>query len=115
MRRQQRLKRRQDFATVYRSGKTYAGGPLVLRVRANPEIAVPRFGFAVGKRLGGAVVRNKIKRRLREAARISGAEGGADVVVIATGAAREASYHELEGTLQELLRRAGLVQGGVQS
>ncbi len=115
MRRQQRLKRRQDFATVYRSGKAYAGGPLVLRVWPNPDTTVPRFGFAVGKRLGGAVVRNKIKRRLREAARISGAEGAADVVVIARSEAREASYQELQGALQELLRRAGLVQGGVQS
>ncbi|MEE9278297.1 MAG: ribonuclease P protein component [Dehalococcoidia bacterium] len=109
MRRQQRLRRRQDFAAVYRTGKVYAAGPLVLRVQQNPDTPVPRFGFAVGKRLGGAVVRNRLKRRLREAARLSGARGTADVVVIARAPARHASYQELERTLRSLLRRAGMV------
>ena len=83
MRRQQRLRHRRDFDAVYRSGRSYAQGPLVLRTRANPDVAAPRFGFAVGKRLGVAVVRNRIKRRLREAVKASGARGSVDVVVIA--------------------------------
>ncbi len=109
MQRHQRLRRRRDFAAVYRSGKAYTQGPLALRTRRNPDTAVPRFGFAVGKRLGGAVARNRIKRRLREAARRSGARGQADVVVIARGASRDASYHDLESALHSLLQRAGLL------
>ncbi len=111
MRNAQRLKRREDFAKVYRQGLAYAQGPLVLRVQANPEGSVPRFGFAVGKRLGGAVVRNRIKRRLREAVSQSGVEGAVDVVVIARASAVGASYQELETTLLELLTRAGLEVG----
>ena len=109
MQRHQRLRRRRDFAAVYRLGKAYTQGPLVLRTRCNPDTPVPRFGFSVGKRLGGAVVRNRIKRRLREAARRSGAQGQADVVIIARGGAPKASYHDLESVLQSLLKRAGLL------
>lgn len=111
MQRQQRLRHRRDFAAVYRSGRSYAQGPLALRTRANPETETPRFGFAVGKRLGGAVVRNRIKRRLRAAARLSGAEGRTDVVVIARNGSQRASYQELDGALRVLLTRAGLLVG----
>ena len=44
-----------------------------MSVRANGEVAQPRFGFAVGKRVGNAVVRNRVKRRLRDVVRRSGA------------------------------------------
>jgi ribonuclease P protein component len=109
MRREERLKRREDFAAVYRHGTPYATGPLVIRVCSNPETTIPRFGFAVGKRIGGAVVRNKIKRRLRSAVRASDAQGGADVVVIARTQAVRTSYEDLEQALHELLLRAELI------
>lgn len=108
MQRHQRLRRRRDFAAVYRSGRAYARGPLALRIRPNPETDGPRYGFAVSKRLGGAVTRNRIKRRLREAARHSGAAGQVDIVVIARQGAQHASYGELHAVLSQLLRRAGL-------
>jgi ribonuclease P protein component len=110
MQRHQRLRRRRDFAAVYRSGRAYARGPLALRIRPNPETDCPRYGFAVSKRLGGAVTRNRIKRRLREAARHSGADGPVDIVVIARQGAQRASYGELTTVLSQLLRRAGVVE-----
>ncbi len=114
MQRQQRLRHRRDFAAVYRSGRSYAHGPLALRIRPNPETERPRFGFAVGKRLGGAVARNRIKRRLREAIRLSGARGGVDVVVIARNSAGNASYQELHRSIMVLLVRAGLLNGSYE-
>lgn len=114
MQRQQRLRHRRDFAAVYRSGRSYAHGPLALRIRPNPDTERPRFGFAVGKRLCGAVARNRIKRRLREAVRLSGARGGADVVVIARNSAENASSHELSRSLMVLLSRADLVHGACE-
>ena len=111
MRRQQHLRHRRDFDAVYRSGRSYAQGPLVLRTRANPDVAAPRFGFAVGKRLGGAVVRNRIKRRLREAVKASGARGSVDVVVIARNGADDESFQDLRTVLDSLLRRADLLNG----
>jgi ribonuclease P protein component len=112
MRRHQRLRHRDDFRAVYRRGKTYADGPLLLRVRFDTDLDGPRFGFAVSKSLGGAVVRNRLKRQLRHAARISQATGRADLVVTARKSARGASYHELETVLHTLLGRAGLTDEG---
>ncbi|PZC44495.1 MAG: ribonuclease P protein component [Chloroflexi bacterium] len=111
MQRHQRLRHRRDFAAVYGSGRSYARGPLALRIRSNPETNTPRYGFAVGKRLGGAVVRNRIKRRLRESARASGADGRVDIVVIARNGSQIASFIELRDGLLTLLARAGLLAG----
>ena len=75
----------------------------------------PRFGFAVSKRLGGAVVRNRLKRQLRHAAHDSQASGPADIVVTARPSARAASYQDLEAVLHRLLSRAGLREVGKPS
>lgn len=82
----------------------------MLAIRTMPN-ACPhsRFGFAVGKRIGTAVVRNRVKRRLREAVRALQPAGGWDVVVIARPAAAEADFAGLRGALAALFRRAGLV------
>ncbi len=77
-----------------------------------------RFGFVVGKKRGKAVVRNKLKRRLREAARLKLAAGrvrpGYDVVVIPRAEAVKADYHALDEALEEALRRAGVLVNGTQ-
>ncbi len=69
-----------------------------------------RFGFAVSKRLGGAVQRNLVRRRLREAARLAAARPGWDIVVIARVPAARASFHELRAALEQLLRRARILE-----
>ena len=109
MRPAQRLKRRQDFSAVYHGGASFTRGSLVLKVRANPNTAEPRFGFAVGKRLGSAVIRNRVKRRLRAAIDTLQPRGQDDVVVIARASAVQASYQELETTMRGLLGDAGLL------
>ena len=71
-----------------------------------------RFGFVVGKRLGDAVVRNRIKRRLREAARhlAPALLSGYDIVVIARGPIADRTSTELGTALAKILRRAGLLR-----
>ncbi len=104
MRREQRLQRRSDFDAVFRKGQRISRGVLALRVLERGDDAPGRFGFAISSRLGGAVVRNRIRRRLRESARRIDARG-LDVVVIARTGAAQASFQELDRTLTQLLRR----------
>jgi ribonuclease P protein component len=70
-----------------------------------------RYGFAVGRRVGKAVVRNRIKRRLREILRKTSLSPGWDVVLIARIPAAQADYHRLEKSVLALLMRAGLLIG----
>lgn len=86
-----RLSRSEDFARVYRSGRSVANRYLVLYYfeRSSPESAEavngPRVGFSVSKRLGTAVDRNRVKRVLREAynANLRSLRGNMDFVLIA--------------------------------
>lgn len=71
-----------------------------------------RIGFSVSKRVGGAVVRNRVKRRLREAVRgrLTLLPPGWDIVISARPAAANADYATLDAELGELLERARLVR-----
>ena len=111
MRREQRLASKKDFEAVYKRGKTRSNRLLVLRVVPN-ELGRNRYGFAVGKRLGGAVVRNRVKRRLREGARLAPTEQGWDIVLIARQDAVDADYQTLKRAMEELLDRAHLLCNG---
>ena len=73
------------------------------------DLGVPRFGITVSGRVGKAVVRNKVRRRLREAirARLQRITPGVDVVLSARPAAARASWAELNAAVEQVLRRAG--------
>ena len=105
MRKEQRLRKAKDFAAVRRERRSWANKLLVLAVRRN-GLDVTRFGFSVGKRVGNAVARNRVKRRLREAARLSGVPDGWDMVFIARRGAELADYKTLDSCMKELFRRA---------
>lgn len=85
MQRRHRLSRSRDFDAVYRQGRSVSTRFLVLYWFARPDGDEPRLGIAVPKGLGGAVVRNRIKRQLRESwrARLDAVPGGNDYVLIA--------------------------------
>ena len=106
MRRANRLRKSSDFALARRRGRSWADHRLALVARANDSDAT-RFGFSVSKRIGNAVKRNKVKRRLKSAAIATPVESGLDLVVIARQGAREADYYELRRSLRRLLKRAG--------
>ena len=80
-----RLLKHADFDRVYRQGKRHFSANLTVfwLKGETSEVKRPRIGFTVGKALGGAVVRNRIKRRLREAVRmnLSGFLSPVDVVI----------------------------------
>jgi ribonuclease P protein component len=74
------------------------------------ELDYNRFGFVVSKRLGKAVQRNRLKRRMREAARVrmNQIKPGYDLVVIARTRINQTSYQEISDSLDALLRTAKL-------
>lgn len=105
----QRLRKKEEFATVLKKGKRQSSNLLVLGVHPN-GLQINRYGFSVGKHLGNAVTRNKIKRRLREAIRELPMEKGWDVVVIARRSASSAAYSELREALEKLVENASLTR-----
>jgi ribonuclease P protein component len=80
--REARLVRRGAFDEVYRAGKRLSSTHFTVFVRSN-ELALSRFGFSIKKALGGAVVRNRIRRRVREIVRCHRQEipAGWDIVI----------------------------------
>lgn len=110
MKQQFRLRHSSDFLRVRRDGGSYASSLAALAFLQN-ELDYSRFGFVVSKRLGKAVHRNKVKRRMREVVRLHlpRIKPGFDVVIIARQPAREAGYAEIEQALLRLLAKAGLL------
>ena len=108
MQRAQRLRSEREFAAVYGRGRAWSNQALAIRVLAN-ALPQSRFGFAAGKRVGKAVVRNRVKRRLREAVRSLAPAGGWDVVVIARPAAASMDFASLRAALAALLSRAQIL------
>lgn len=81
---------------------------MVLRYAASPE-ANTRFGFVVSKSVGGAVVRNLAKRRMRELARVSEIEGLWDLVFIAKPAIAASEFGDIKSEFYSLLSKAGVL------
>lgn len=106
------LSRPEDFAALQGEGAVRSHALLVVRVRRN-DLEVTRFGLSTGRKLGGAVVRNRVRRRLREALRVMAPsfQPGWDVLIIARSPVIAADYQKLAGALQNLLRRGGVLGG----
>jgi ribonuclease P protein component len=105
-----RLTRSTDFKRVRRFGKSYAH-PLLVLVTTNNEEQFSRVGITAGKSIGGAVQRNRAKRRIRAAVRSIQPEiaPGWDIMLIARPAVITADYSQLEKALKDLLLRANLL------
>jgi ribonuclease P protein component len=114
-----RLRQRAEFASAVRGPRSTRAGSRLLVVHATVTDAragcPPRVGFVVSRAVGGAVVRNRTKRRLRAitASRVGRLPAGADVVVRANPPAGQASSRELAEALDPLWDKVIGRLGGV--
>ncbi len=104
-----RLRNSLRIAQVRRQGQSCRNSWLVL-CRDSGECAHSRFAFSASRRLGNAVARNRVKRRMREAVRchLACIDDGWDLLFVARVRARDATYHEIECAVADLLRQSGL-------
>lgn len=103
---------KKDFQKVYSHGKSYADKNIVLYV-LHDEKYNGKVGFAAGKKLGCAVVRNRVKRLLREAYRLCKNKISGDCAIILVGRKNltESKSDDAIKSLSNLLRRAGISDG----
>ena len=106
------LSRPQDFAAIQGAGTTRSHALFSARF-LRTDLETTRFGLSTGRRLGGAVVRNRVRRRLREALRVMAPsfQPGWDVLIIARPAIVEADHDALVGALHRTLVRGGVFGG----
>ena len=105
MRKVRRLTKSSEFVSARRNGSSRSSPLLILVTRPN-GMEWSRFGFSVSRAVGGAVVRNRIKRRLRETARLANVREGLDIVLIARMACKLAGSYELRNCMINLMRSA---------
>ncbi len=107
-----RLRKRREFLAVAAGGRRLGGRHFLFLVRrrdlGTSSVAGPtRFGITVTKKIGNAVIRNRIKRIVREGCRSSAPlfPGGFDLVIVARFSAATAASHETVAEIAQLARR----------
>ena len=108
MRGEQYLTKPAQYALVYSKGSSLASQWLVMKT-INNSLPLSRYGFSVSRKVGNAVVRNRVKRWLREILRATPLKAGHDIVFIVRPATASTDYANLKKAVENLLSRAHLV------
>lgn len=113
MKKQYRIKKQRDFQFVFKKGRSFANRQFVVYVKDNKEVSHFRLGISVSKKLGNAVTRNKIKRRIRNFFQTHKDElKSTDYVVIARQPVPNMEYKEIEKSLLHVLKIAKCINNG---
>ena len=112
LRRPARLRQQRDFARVRQQGQRLALGCLIANWHLLPEGTIPRLGVVTSRRIGGAVVRSRARRLLRESFRQHQYELAqpVELVLVARNSIAGKNFVEVEKDFLATLRRAGLLK-----
>ena len=110
MKKEEIIQRNSHFRYVYNRGKSISNDILVLYTLKN-KASINRIGISVSKKVGNSVVRNRVKRLIRESYRLNkdGFDKGYDLIFIARKPSALADYKKIEGAMKNLIKRAGLI------
>jgi len=110
--RSERLTTKSQFQFVFKQGEKHVGRHFICYL-VRRENKGSKLGFAVSRKVGNAVVRNRVKRYLREYYRTHHADftTAVSLVIVARPASAGLDYRECAGALEQLLRRGGLLHG----
>lgn len=106
------LKKNKEFKKVYENGRSYATRNLVIYLLNYKKGKKNRYGLSVSKKIGNAVTRNKLKRRLREIIREyekKYAFKGYDIIFIARKKVVNLNYHQLKKDVKKLYKKMDLI------
>lgn len=111
MQKRYRLCKREDFSKVYKGGKSIANHQFVLYYKGNRALERFRLGVSASKKVGGAVQRNRIRRRVKEIVRLHADQikGGYDLILIVRSGAMKLDYAGLEKSIRHVMRKAGIM------
>ena len=108
MKRKNRLTSATEFRRVRRTGKSYAH-PLVLLIASPSDQAYSRYGVSASRAVGGAVKRNRAKRRMRAALREFELSSGWDLILVARSGLDDAPWPDVVNAISGLLEKAGAI------
>lgn len=101
----ERLKKNSDFKSVYAKGRSFATKILVMYYKPNRQ-GYNRIGFSISKKVGKAVVRNRVRRLIKENLKqMDDINVGYDIIFIARVAIVEADFHEIRKNLDYIFRK----------
>jgi ribonuclease P protein component len=103
------LHTRAQYTLVYQQGRTWVNSLVVMKAAPN-GLCLSRYGFSVTRKVGKAVLRNRLKRLLREILRAQSLKPGWDIVFIVRSQAAGADYRQLNRSVTGLLTRANLLE-----
>ena len=105
------LKKNSEFRRLYSRGKSAANAYMAIYCRRNGG-ACNRLGYTVSTKLGNAVLRNRVRRRLREIVRLNGPrlKSGWDIVIVARRRCVDAAYPKLDAAFLRTCAELGLLK-----